>query len=133
MNDEGTEDASNTKEEIVKAPRVSTEIETRQLKNKTERPFGVVNGVSERLVKTEKIHMSIDEARSVGKTPMLNATFENRFVEKDFNIGAEGFCQVIVSNVTDPGLFHVHLITPDVGMLDSMTNALNKCYSNNGQ
>ena len=65
--------------------------------------------------------------------PRLNGTFENRFVEKEFNVSAEGFCPVIVSNVRDPGLFYVHLITPDVGMFDSMMEELNEFYSNNGE
>ena len=62
----------------------------------------------------------------------LNATFENCFVEKKFIVGAEGFCPVLVSVVKDPGLFYVHLITPDVRMLDEMMEELNECYSNNG-
>lgn len=65
--------------------------------------------------------------------PKLVATFENRFVEKKFVVGAEGFCPVLVSIVKDPGLFYVHLITPDVRMLDEMMEELNECYSNNGE
>ena len=70
--------------------------------------------------------------RSLSK-PKLNATFENRFIEKKFTVGAEGFCPVLVSTVSDPGLFYVHLITPDVRMLDEMLQELNQCYFVNGE
>ena len=69
---------------------------------------------------------------SVSK-PELKATFENRFVEKKFTVGAEGFCPVVVSTVKSPGLFYVHLITPDVKLFGEMIYQLDQCYSNNGE
>ena len=59
------------------------------------------------------------------------ATFENRYKEKEFVVGKEGFCPVIVSNVKDPGSFYVHLLTPDVILFDAVLEEIDEFYSNN--
>ena len=59
------------------------------------------------------------------------ATFENRYKEKEFIVGKEGFCPVIVSNVKDPGSFYVHLLTPDVVLFDAVLEEIDEFYSNN--
>ena len=61
------------------------------------------------------------------------ATFENRYKVKDFVVGPEGFAQVVVSNVTDPSYFFVHLMSPDVALFDQMMTELDEFYSNNGE
>ncbi|XP_065066777.1 uncharacterized protein LOC135692541 isoform X2 [Rhopilema esculentum] len=65
----------------------------------------------------------------IEQPPAQNATFENKYKEKTFDVGQEGFCPVIVSSVNDPSLFYVHLITPDVALFGTMMDKLNSVYS----
>lgn len=65
-------------------------------------------------------------------TDPLHFTFDHSYPEKAFETGPEGFARILVSDVISPDEFYVHLITPDVALLDDLMVHLNKFYKQRG-
>ncbi|XP_057313217.1 uncharacterized protein LOC130654621 isoform X2 [Hydractinia symbiolongicarpus] len=72
---------------------------------------------------TDPINQKKDDA--IKKTYDFGVSFqETEFVIND----PEGFAKILISEVVDPGLFYIHLIQPEVVLLDKMMNELNMFY-----
>jgi len=54
--------------------------------------------------------------------------FGKAYKETLFVAESEGFAKIVVSEVVSPGLFYVHLVTPEIGLLDELMGELNLFY-----
>ena len=81
---------------------------------------------------SEIVVSELDDSSNVQSNEKLSAlSYEDKYKRKKFETGSEGFARIVVSEVVGPDLFYVHLITPDVALLDQMMDELNDFYDNN--
>lgn len=73
-------------------------------------------------------------------TPLLSATkIENQFAftsiyqEMSLETKKDSFLKVFVSEVVNPGLFYVHVVSPEAAKLDAMMDSLNVFYNTHGE
>lgn len=59
-------------------------------------------------------------------------TFADTFDEMTLEVKKDAFLKVFVSEVVNPGLFYVHLVSPQAAKLDEMMESLNVFYTKNG-
>ena len=59
-------------------------------------------------------------------------TFADTFDEMVLDGKKDAFLKVFVSEVVNPGLFYVHLVSPQAAKLDEMMDSLNIFYTKNG-
>ena len=59
-------------------------------------------------------------------------TFADTFDEMVLDGKKDAFLKVFVSEVVNPGLFYVHLVSPQAAKLDEMMDSLNAFYTKNG-
>lgn len=76
------------------------------------------------------IKFTDQKKNAIKKTYDFGVSFqETEFVIND----PEGFAKILISEVVDPGLFYIHLIQPEVVLLDKMMNELNMFYDKEGK
>ena len=59
--------------------------------------------------------------------------FSDLYEEMTLDVKKDSFLKVFVSEIVNPGLFYVHLVSPQAAKLDEMMDSLNAFYRMNGK
>lgn len=57
-----------------------------------------------------------------------NFKFTTTLKEIKLDVKGDSFIKILVSAVVNPGLFYVHLVTPEAAKLDDLMDRMNACY-----
>lgn len=72
------------------------------------------------------------EMTIVGDIEQPKFQFSTTYRELSLHVKKDTFVKVFVSEVINPGLFYVHLVSPQVAKLDAMMERLNNFYDSKG-
>jgi len=81
---------------------------------------------------TEEVREEAPNVTLVDEQTTKKIQFSKAYNELTLLAKNDTFLKVFVSEVVNPGLFYVHLVSPEVAKLDEMMEKLNVFYNNHG-